>query len=113
LALSFLVLAVPGGCIQETPVLGHFEIHNRTTDALIIRAEHAEPEALRVDACDSAVLDDFPLNSVDVSADGRANSLGFRWGVDDPPLIILVTSSGPERLASPPVDVPECRGHLP
>jgi hypothetical protein len=108
-----IILAVPGGCIQEPAVLGRLEIYNRSTDTLIIAAEQAEGDPFRIDPCGEAVFNDFPLNSVNIAAEERTDSLGFQWGVDQGPLIILVTAEEPESLSATPADLPECRGHLP
>jgi hypothetical protein len=116
LMAGVLVLAVPGGCIREAPILGHFELHNRTDGALVLRAEFAAEETLVVGPCASLTRDDFPLNSVDVAPagrDGQAEGGGFQWGVDDPPLILVVTSEGPERVSSVPEPLPRCEGRLP
>jgi hypothetical protein len=102
------VLAVPGGCFTEPVVTGRFELYNRTTETLLVRAEH--DGELRIEPCETLVREDFPLNAVSGEAQIRSDVVSFEYGVDVGPLLILVTPDGSEVLAVPPTTLPECNG---
>lgn len=105
------MLATPGGCFAEPVVTGRLELYNRTTEALIIRAEH-DGEVL-VEPCATVVRDDFPLNAVSGQAQSGGNVQTFEYGVDAGPLIILVTPRGADLLAVSPTTLPECGENAP
>lgn len=106
LLCALIVLAVPGGCITEPIVTGRFELYNRSTETLIIRAEH--DGELMVESCETLVRDDFHLNSVNGSAQSGSQVGAFEYGVDAGPLIVLVTQDRTELLASSPTILPDC-----
>jgi hypothetical protein len=87
-------------------VSGRLELYNRTTEELIIRAEH--DGEVRVEPCATLVRDDFPLNAVSGQAQSGSNVQTFEYGVDVGPLVILVTPRGAELLAASPTTLPEC-----
>lgn len=105
---ALIVLAAPGGCIMEPVVTGHLELYNRTTETLIIRAEHGRE--ILVEPCEALVRDDFPLNGVSGEAQSGNDAVTFEYGVDVGPLIILVTPEGTDVLAASPTRLPVCGG---
>ncbi len=111
--LGVTVLAVPGGCIADPIVVGHIELYNRTSETLVIRAEHASEDEIRLAPCSSMIRDSFPLNAVSVAPASGRTAAGIQRGVETSPLVIIVTDHEPQYLTATPTTLPSCGGTMP
>lgn len=108
-----ILLTVPGGCIKAPVHSGRLTIDNRTTDVLVVRAQHADVEEILVQPCETFQRDDFPLASVSVSPQSTGSGAGIDVGVDAGDLLLLIVPDGGSRQVEEiPSPEPECAGHM-